>query len=102
MDPPHVVHVDFKSFLLNVVCKDMVHEGLKHGWGITEAKKHDCRFKKACWSNKHHLPLVLLSDPNVVVAPSYVELGKYGGVLHVINEFRNNGQRICIPDSMGV
>ena len=80
----------------------MVHECLKCGWGIAKAKEHDGGLKKTHGGNEYHFSLVLLSDPDIIVLPSDVKLGEYGGVLHVINELRNEGQGTYILDSMGV
>ena len=39
---------------------------------------------------------------DVVIAPSDVELHEEGGVLHVIDEFRDKWQGIHIPDGVGI
>ena len=47
-------------------------------------------------------PLVFLTNVDVVIAPSDVKLCEEGGILHVINEFRDKRQRVCIPDGVGI
>ena len=46
--------------------------------------------------------MVFFMNVDVVIAPSDVELHEEGGVLHVINEFRDKWQRVCIPDGVGI
>ena len=98
----HIVHVDFKPLLWKHICKDVIHECLECGGSIAESKEHDSGFEEFHGGNESSFPLILLSDANVVISPTNVELGKQGGFFHVINEFGNQGERIGILDSMGV
>ena len=83
---PQVVHIDFEPFFCDHVSKDEVHECLECRWGITETKEHDSGFKEAKGGYECSSPLILFSDTNVVIAPLDIELGKEGGVLHIINQ----------------
>ena len=98
----HVVHVDLKPLLWKHICKDMVHESLEGGGSIAEPKEHDGGFKESHGGDESGLPLIFLSDANVVISPTNVEFGEQGGFFHVINEFGNQGERIGISDSVGV
>ena len=69
----------------------MVHKHLEGGWSIKEAKEHDGGFKESHWSDKGYFSLIFLSEADVVVSPPYVKLDKYGGILHVVNEFQDKG-----------
>ena len=69
----------------------MIHECLEGGWGVAEAKEQDSGFKESHQGDKGCFPLILFSEADVVVSPSYVELGEYGGILHVVNEFQDKG-----------
>ena len=80
----------------------MVHEGLEGGRSIAESKEHDSGFKKSHGGDEGGFPLIFFSDANVVVSPTNVEFGKQGGFLHIINEFRDEGEWIGISDSVGV
>ena len=71
---PQVVHIDLEPSLGNHVSKDMIHEHLKGQRGLAEAEEHDSGFKETERGDKCGLPLILLLDVNVVVAPS-VTLG---------------------------
>ena len=80
----------------------MVHECLKCGRGIAKSKEHDGGFKQSHGGNGGGLSLVLLSGADVVVSPLKVKLGKQGRLLHVIDKFRNEGERVGILDCVGV
>ena len=97
-----VIHIDLEQFFGEHICENIVHECLEGGWGIAEAEEHDHGFKKSHWGDEGGFPLVLFSKVDVVVAPSYVKHGEYGGIFHVVDEFRDKGQWIHISDSVGV
>ena len=99
---PHVVHVDLKPLLWKHICKDMVHESLEGGGSIAEPKEHDGGFKESHGGNESGLPLVFLSDVNVVIFPTNVKFGEQGGFFHVVDEFRDQGERVGILDGVGV
>ena len=80
----------------------MVHEHLKCGGSIAESEKHDGGFKQFHGSDEGSLPLVFFLDVDIVVSPTNVKFGKQGGLLHVINEFRDKGERVGISDCVGV
>ena len=80
----------------------MVHECLKHGGGIAESEEHDGGFKESHVGNESSFPLVLFSNANVVISPINVEFGEQGGLLHVIDEFWDEGEWIGISDCVGV
>ena len=80
----------------------MIHECLKCGGSIAESEEHDGGFEESHGGNESGFPLILFSDANVVISPSNVEFGKQGGLLHVINKFRDEREWIGISDSVGV
>ena len=80
-----IVHIDLKPFLRDHVGEDMIHECLEGQWGITEAKKHDCRFIETKGGDKCCLPLIFFSNANVIITPSHIEFGEKGGILHVVD-----------------
>ena len=98
----HVVHVDLKPLLWKHICKDVVHESLEGGGSIAEPKEHDGGFEESHGSDESSLPLIFLSDANVVISPTNVEFGEQGGFFHVVDEFRDQGERLGISDSVGV
>ena len=80
-----IIHVDFKPFFQDHVCEDMVHKCLKSWWSIAETEKHDCGFVETKGSDECSFPLILFVNANVVISPPYIEFGREGGILHVIN-----------------
>ena len=99
---PQVVHIDLEPSLGDHVSKDMIHERLKSWRGIAEAKEQDSGFKEAKRSDECHLPLVFLLNVNVVIAPSNIKLGEQCGVLHIIHQLRDEGERIPIANGVGI
>ena len=98
----HVVHVDLKPLFWKHIREDMVHEGLEGGGSIAESKEHDSGFKESHGGNEGSFPLIFLLNVNVVISPTNVEFGEQSGLLHVINEFGNQGERVGISDGVGV
>ena len=92
----------FKPSFRNHICEDMIHEGLKGRWSIAEAKEHDRRFIETKGGDERCFPLILLFDVNVVVTPTDVEFGEQGGLLHVINQFRDERERIAIANGVAI
>ena len=82
---PQVVHVDLEPSLSDHVGEDMVHECLKGRRGITEAKEHYGGFIESERGDERCLPLVFLSNTNVVITPSDIKLGEQRGVFHIID-----------------
>ena len=98
----HVIHVDFKPFFWEHVCKDVVHESLEGGRSIAKPKEHDGGFKQSHRGNEGGFPLILLSDVDVVIPSMNVEFGEQGGFFHIVNEFQDEGKWIGISDGVGV
>ena len=97
-----VIHVNLQPTLSDHVCEDVVHKGLESGRSITEPKEHDSWFKESKRGDECSLPLVFFSNANVVESPSDIELGKDHRVLHIVDQFRDKGQWVCIADSVGI
>ena len=72
------------------------------GGGIVESEEHDSGFKEYHGGDEGGFPLILFPNTNVVISPANVEFGEQGGLLHVINEFRDEGEWIGISDCVGV
>ena len=69
----------------------MVHERLEGRWSVAETKEHDGRLEESERGDECSLPLVLFANADVVKSPSDVELSKYHGVFHVINQLWDKG-----------
>ena len=84
-----VVQVDYEVFLIDKVVEDIVHKGLKGGWGVAEAESHDEGFKETKGAFEGGFPFVALADTDVIVTPADVELDKIAGALEFVNEVGN-------------
>ena len=98
----HIVHIDFKPLFWEHIHKDMAHESLEGGGSIAESKEHDSGFEESHGGDESGLPLIFLSDVNVVISPTNVKFGEQSRLLHVIDEFQDEGKWIGISDSVGV
>ena len=99
---PQIVHINLEPSFGDHVGKDMIHERLK-GWrGITEAKEHDGGFEETERGGEHCLPLIFLPNTNVVITPLNIKLSEQSRVLHVVDQLRDEGERIPIANSVGV
>ena len=99
---PQVVHIDLEPSLGNHVSKDVIHECLKSWRSITEAKEHYGGFKEAERSDECRFPLVFLPNANVVIAPLNIKLGEQCRVLHIVDQLRDEGERISIANGVGI
>ena len=97
-----VVHIDLEPSFGDHVSENMIHERLKSRRGVAEPKEHYCGFKEAKRSDECHFPLVFLPNANVVIAPSNIKLGEQCGVLHIIDQLWDEGERIPIANSVGI
>ena len=99
---PQIVHINLEPSFSDHVGKDMIHEHLKGRRGITEAKEHDGGFEETERGDECCLPLIFLLNANVVIAPSNIKFSEQSRVLHVIDQLRDEGERIPVADSVGV
>ena len=97
-----VVHVNDEPSLRNHVPERIGHESLKGGWGVGHAKEHDSRFIKSSVGDEGGFPLVTFFYSDIVISPPYVKLGEDLGVFKFVDEVGNQGEGICISDSMAV
>ena len=47
-------------------------------------------------------PLVAFLDSDIVISPSYIKLGEDLGVFKFVDEVGNQGEGVCISDSMTI
>ena len=69
---------------------------------MQKPKKHDYGFEETKGSDEDSFPFILLLDADVVVSPLDVELVEESGVLHVINQLRNERERVPIMNGVAV
>ena len=73
---------------------------LESGGGVGETEEHHCRFKESFVGNEGSFPLMPIFDLDIIVSPLDVELGEDFCPLEFIDKVRNEGERVCITDSM--
>src|SRR5712675_1706828 len=83
---------------MHFLLKDGVHHHLKGGWGVGQSKEHDRWFEQPFVSDEGCFPLVSLSDTNIIVSPSYVELSKQGSSAGLIYELGNQREWVRISN----
>ena len=98
----NIVHINFQPFFCYHIGKDVVHKSLEHRRCIAKPKEHYCQFKKSQGGDKGGFPLVFFTNADVVISPPDVEFCEEGGILHVVDEFRDERQRVCILDGVGI
>ena len=59
--------------------EDVVHHRLEGCWAVREAKEHDLWLKEPLVGTECGLPLVALSDSDIVETPSDIQLSKVLG-----------------------
>jgi len=72
----HIIHINDEPSFAEFFFEDGVHHHLKGGWGVGQAKEHHHWFEESFIGDEGRFPLVSVSDPYIVVSPSYVELGE--------------------------
>jgi hypothetical protein len=70
--------------------KDMIHEALKGGGGVTQPKGHDQKFIVALMSAKGHLRNVGLFHTDLVIAQAKIKFGEELGTTQFIQEVIND------------
>jgi hypothetical protein len=71
--------------LCDKVLEDLIHHSLEGGWTIGETKVQHKWLKEAAICVEGCLPLVALSDTDIIVSPVHVELGKVAHTLEVMD-----------------
>jgi hypothetical protein len=79
-----------------------VHHGLEGSWAVGEAKVHDQWFEETSICSEGGLPLIALSDADIIVSPSHVELGEVSHALESIDEIVDEGEGVLIFSRDGI
>ena len=75
---------------------------LKSGGGIGHAEEHDSGFIESSVGDEGSFPLVAFLNLDIVISSSYVKLGEDLGVFKFVDEVGDQGEGVCISDSMAV
>ena len=75
---------------------------MKSGGGIGHAEEHDSGFIESSVGDEGSFPLVAFLNLDIVISSSYVKLGEDLGVFKFVDEVGDQGEGVCISDSMAV
>ena len=75
---------------------------MKGGGRIGHAEEHDGGFIESSVGDKGSFPLVSFLYSDIVIPPPYVKLGEDFGVFEFVDEIGDQGEGICVSDSMTV
>ena len=79
--------------------KNIVHEMLKSGRGVGQAKGHNQVFECTVTSAEGRKPLVAFRNADVVIPGAEVDLGKYFGGPQLVEEVADEWKRVSVPPS---
>jgi hypothetical protein len=89
----NVVEVNTNDALQDKVLKDFIHHCLKHGRTVHKTEEHYQRFKQPMICPKCTLPFIAFLHPNIIVAPSDIQLHEVTSTAKLINEFGDQWER---------
>src|SRR6266567_2583148 len=75
----NIVHVDDDHPPHNEISEEIVHHRLECGGGIGKAEKHDAWLEQPTVRDKRCLPLISLSNADILIPPAYVKFGEVSG-----------------------
>src|ERR1700712_3308152 len=78
------------------ILKDIIHHSLEGRGGVGQAEVHHQGFEESPVRPEGGLPLVALSDADVVKAPAYVEFRKEPGTLQSVNKVVDQGEWVPV------
>ena len=97
-----VIHVNDEPSFCNHIPEGIRHKSLKGGGRIGHAKEHDGGFIESSVGDEGSFPLVTFLDSDIVISPSYIKLGEDLGVFKFVDEVGNQGEGVCISDSVTI
>ena len=93
-----IIQVDDYVSFVQEVTEDLIHETLEGSRRIAETEGHGGWLEETPVGAEGCLPLVSFLDPDVIVAPAYVQLGEEPGVLCLIDELLDKRKGIFVLD----
>ena len=79
--------------------KNIIHKMLESGRSIGEAKRHDQVFKSTVAGPEGGKPLVAISNSDVIVTSSEINLGEDFGGLQLVEKVANEWKQVSILPS---
>jgi hypothetical protein len=78
--------------------KDVIHEGLKCGRQVAEAKVHHCWFEQSSPHFEHGFVFIPFLNMYVIVPLTDVKLGKFDSSAKVVNEIADEWKGVLITN----
>ena len=97
-----VVHVNDEPSFCDHIPEGIRHKSLKSGGRVGHAEEHDGGFIESSVGDEGGFPLVTFLNSDIVISPSYIKLGEDLGVFKFVDEVGDQGEGVCISDSMAV
>src|ERR1700748_3546425 len=85
----NVVHVNNHHPLINELFEQLIHHSLECGGTVAQSKENDKWLEQSPVGSKCCLPLVAVFDPNIIIPPADIELGKVFCPRHLTHEVRD-------------
>src|SRR6266702_1658794 len=82
--------------------QDAAHGSGEGGWGIGEAESHYSRDEQPSWCLEGRFELVLFFYSNIVIPPSYIELGEHIFASEVHDDVGDEWYGVCVFYCPGV
>ena len=82
--------------------KNLIHCGLKSGWGICQPKRHDEKLIMALMCSKCRFVYVAVVDTNLMVSRSQIQFAKNGGSPKFIKQLIDGRYRKLVFDGYGI
>ena len=82
------------------VGENLVHHGLECGQGVAESEEHDSGFVGSSMADERGFPFITFLNPYIVVFPLKVYLCEVLRTLELVDELRDEWERVVVPYSM--
>src|SRR5215471_6411135 len=95
----NIIQIDYNDSFSYQLPENIIHHCLEGGRTVGESKEHDQGLKKTTICPKSCFPLISRFNANIIESPTNVELGEVLGTLELINELRNEWERVLVLHS---
>src|SRR5713226_3547784 len=85
----NVIHIDEYKSCVNEILEEFIHHRLEHCRRINKTDEHHQGFKHPFVHLEGSFPSISFLDLNIIVSPSYIELGEDLCILQFINDIGN-------------
>ena len=91
-----IIEIYTDNAFVDQISENVVHHHLECGGTVSEPKKHYQGFIEAPIHAEGSLPLVTFFDADIVVTPSNIKFREISGIVQLIDQFRDQGNRVAI------